>query len=274
MERTLTAVGRTTRRLWTDRETQYLRAHYGKIPAAAIAERLGRKVRGVWIKARQIGVAKKGNRLSEAGKVRLAEMAREGYCNRCIGRAVELGRQEVRCWRRRLGLPPVGSRGSVASCQSCVARARRMTGRQLAAKNLVSLADERNEAWRRYAQRLGWPQNIRHRGVQILELLYQRGPQTRRQIAEALGMPWKGARKSLTSNDPEGSYLAHLMARGLVVCLPRRLPQGGQGKNVSLYLLAAAVAPGPGRIVRITFPIQPPRKRARRNRCPKTTIAN
>jgi hypothetical protein len=67
---------------------------------------------------------------------------------------------------------------------------------------------------------------------------------TRPQIAEAVGMPWKGSRASLRSNDPEGSYLAHLIARGLVVDLGRLVKEGGQGRNRHLYSLAIDVEKG------------------------------
>jgi hypothetical protein len=59
--------------------------------------------------------------------------------------------------------------------------------------------------------------------VQILDALAERGPMTKAQIAEAIGMPWRGrpSRRILKSRDQEGSYLAHLVKRGLVIQLGR-----------------------------------------------------
>jgi hypothetical protein len=113
--------------------------------------------------------------------------------------------------------------------------------RQAGVKNL---AEVRRLAYNEFARKHGWPDDLRPRAVQICDLLYERGPHTRSQIAAAVGMPWKGSRKSLVSNDPEGSYLAHLQARGLVVQLPRVVKGRGRGKSVHLYAIAPHVRRG------------------------------
>lgn len=121
------------------------------------------------------------------------------------------------------------------------------TREQLAAAGLRSIGEIRAKAFVEFGARQGWPGIHRPRAVQILNLLYERGPHTRQQICAAIGMPWKGSRKSLCSNDPEGSYLAHLMARGLVVQLPGRQRtqnrglRKGSGTSVYLYAIAPHV---------------------------------
>jgi hypothetical protein len=71
----------------------------------------------------------------------------------------------------------------------------------------------------------------------MLNAMWDNGPMTRRELADAIGMPWKGSRKSLVSNDPEGSYLAHLIARGLVVSLGRIKKGKGRGHSCQVYSL-------------------------------------
>jgi DNA-binding IclR family transcriptional regulator len=94
-------------------------------------------------------------------------------------------------------------------------------------------------AYKAFAKESGWPDDLRPRAVQILNLLASHGmPLTRKQIAEKIGMPWKGSRKSLHSNDKEGSYLANLQARGLVIKLGKIANTNcGRGSGVSLYTL-------------------------------------
>jgi len=67
---------------------------------------------------------------------------------------------------------------------------------------------------------------------------------TRRQLAAAIGMPWKGSRKSLCGNGPGGSYLATLMRRGLVVVQKRAVKASGKGKSVDLYMIPLQVKRG------------------------------
>lgn len=106
------------------------------------------------------------------------------------------------------------------------------------------MAEVRRLAFNQFAERHGWPSDLRPRAVQILDLLYQYGPKTRRQIVEATGMPWLGSRKSLHSNDPEGSYLAHLVARGLVVRSIKVVKGRGKGGSCDLYSIAPHVRRG------------------------------
>jgi hypothetical protein len=120
-------------------------------------------------------------------------------------------------------------------------RVRQKTREQLRKAGVESLANVRTKAFQDWAESCGWPRNLRPRHVEILNLLWEKGPQTRREIAAAIGMPWKGSRKSLVSNDPEGSYLAHLMRRGLVVCLGRLVKGKGKGGSVCVYSLLLTV---------------------------------
>lgn len=134
--------------------------------------------------------------------------------------------------RRSMGLP------CNALSEYRINKIREKTKEQIEKAGVKSLANIRTLAFREYARRNGWPEDLRPRAVQILNVLYQRGPMTRREIADAIGMPWKGSRKSLVSNDPEGSYLANLAKRGLVIVLHRARKIHGQGKGRSLNVYA------------------------------------
>jgi len=241
-----TAHGLASRhRLRPDQEA-YIREHYGKRPAAEIAAELGKAVRTIWNAARRLGVAKKGNKITPAGKRTLCRMARQGYCNRCIGRAINLGRKEVRRWRGTLGVPQLRTGGAVDSCRTCKERTREGARRQLETAGLANLAEVRSEAYRRYAVENGWPANLRPREVQILNVLATRGiPMTRLELAAAIGMRTdrmggNGTLALLAScNGPGGTYTASLMRQGLLAAIKRGAHVTGRGKGRSrdLYYL-------------------------------------
>lgn len=154
----------------------------------------------------------------------------------------QLKRESLRDHRASLGL---GSNRFSKHVRRKVARKTQEQCRRAGVKNLGQI---RALAYRQFAERNGWPADLRPRAVQIMNLLYERGPQTRQAIAAATGMLWKGSRKSLVSNDPEGSYLAHLLAVDLVIQLPRLVKGKGRGKSVHLYAVAPHVRRGPTRV--------------------------
>lgn len=130
--------------------------------------------------------------------------------------------------RKRLGLP------SNAFSEHFRRRVAAKTAQQCRAAGVPSLGALRVKVFRDRARRAGWPEDLRPRAVQILNALWDHGPMTRPELAAVIGMPWKGSRKSLVSNDPEGSYLAHLAKRGLVQVLKRGRKVTGKGRGASL----------------------------------------
>lgn len=219
-------------RAWTDREIAFLQQRHGEMPLLKIAELLGRSPSSTYQLAARLGLVTHRRR-TPAERERLEAQIRRWHARERsdaeIAAKIGAAREWVSEVRRRMGLP---AHGQSARFRRRVAA---NTRRQCRAAGVRSLAEIRLASFRRRAREAGWPEDLRPRAVQILEVLYQRGPMTRRQIAEAIGMPWKGSRKSLASNDPQGSYLAHLQARGLVVRLGRVVKGKGSGHSVNLY---------------------------------------
>ncbi len=229
-------------RLYTPDEREFILANRGKIPTTEIAEQLGRPVHSVYQWLNRNGLAGTQRPRGERERIdqRIRELHSQGWLDSEIADDITAGiaqvdRRTVCDFRRAMGLS--SNKGSQRHRAQVAAKTRE----QLERKGLNSLAEERVSAFRKFAIDEGWPEDLRPRAVQILNALYDFGPQTRRQLAERIGMPWKGSRKSLVSNDPEGSYLAHLMKRGLVVALKRVVTSRGRGKSVNLYAIAAGV---------------------------------
>lgn len=215
---------------WSAADRATVRRLYRKVPAAEIARRLGRTFRAVHQCARAMGLHTPQRFRAPDMESFVRERNADGWPDAEIARARGVERHAVAHLRKRLGLP--SNQFSARRRAAVAAR----TAEQLRRAGLPSIGHLRVQAFRARARAAGWPDDLRPRAVQILNLLWERGPQTRRQIADAIGMRWKGSRNSLTSNDPEGTYLAHLVARGLVVDLGRVGTVRGQGKGRSVHV--------------------------------------
>jgi len=223
---------------WTEEDVRVLRELYPRHAAPEIARLLGRTAANVYrAVARFRLTTQRRMRWTPQAEQTLRDKHAEGLTDTEIAPLLGCDRHAVGKRRRRLGLP------DNAFHERRRARVRERTAAQLRAAGLSSMGQLRAEAYRRYARECGWPDDVRPRGVQILNALAAAGgPLTRRQIADAVGVPWKCTRNSLASNDAEGSYLAHLAARGLVTRLAKACTVRNQGKGASrdLYTLGPA----------------------------------
>lgn len=218
---------------WTDAERRTLTRLYPRMTAAQLARRLGRSVYAVQNEVELLGLAKLARRtvIDEAFLERLRARNAAGYSDQEIADEAGCMRRTVERWRKRLGL------GSNLYSERRRQRARAKTADQCARAGVARLAEIRSQVFRQRVAASGWPADLRPRAAAILDLLAERGPMTRRELCEAMGMNWRGSRASLKSSDPEGSHLAHLMACGLVVALGRIVRPGGRGYNQQLYSL-------------------------------------
>jgi hypothetical protein len=223
------------RRFWTEEERQYVRDHPAD-SARTIAAVLNRSVQSIRCARNWIGcpTRKKVVYGPELDRF-VVEKHGLGWSDAEIAVAWGCERHLVGERRKRLSLP------SNALSDHFRERVRMKTREQLDRMGLPTLAALRCHVFRQRARAAGWPEDLRPRAVQILNLLWENGPMTRRQIADATGMPWKGSRKSLVSNDPEGSYLAHLLNRGPVITLGRIVKGIGRGHSTQLYSLPLSI---------------------------------
>lgn len=218
---------------------------------AEVAAALGRTMSGVHQRANKLGItrAAKGKHYAELGFTAFLEEKHaagwtdteiEAEWNRAHPQA-PICRSCVSARRRKLGLP------HNAFNERQRRRVAAKTREQLKRAGLKSLAELRSRSYSAYAARMGWPDTkLRQRAVQVLNLLYERGPHTRRQICEALGLSWKNCRKNgLQSNSDGHTYLANLLHAGLVIRLNRAVRTGRRGGNVSLYAVAPHVKRSP-----------------------------
>ena len=103
----------------------------------------------------------------------------------------------------------------------------------------------RKRSFAKYACENGWPEDLRPREVQILNVLAARGvPMNRLELSAAIGMRTdrmggNGTLALLTGNGPGGTYTASLLKRGLLSKVTRGFLVSGLGKGRSrdLYFL-------------------------------------
>ena len=165
----------------------FLREHYRELPTPEIAARLGRTVTSVYQAAARLGLMRPTPRLVDRpGLVdRLKALHGRGWSYGEIGRDLKVDRHHVASLCRKLGLPDHGW------TEHMRANVRRKTAEQLRKAGLPSIGYLRVAAFRTYARDRGWPEDLKKRQVQILELLWANGPMTRDELGKALGLKKK-----------------------------------------------------------------------------------
>lgn len=230
------------RQFWTPDEDDVVRSRYGQEPVASLADSLGRTVKAVYQRAESLGLTRAyAGRLPGLEEFVAAKHA-EGWSDAEVARERGCERHTVGDARVRLGLPPnAGAKGCHWSDRQRE-RVRRRTAEQLEVAGLSSLGALRSAVWAGRVAAAGWPADLPPRQAQILDMLHARGPMTRRELCDALGLPWRGTRKSLQNK--KNSHLAELIARGLVVCLGKIERGKGKGCSTNRYALPLWVTRG------------------------------
>lgn len=229
------------RRKWTSEEDDALRQMWGKCLCQAIADRLNRSLRSVYMRANDLDLsARRDKRLIAERRRRIRVWLAHGYSDSEIAAKLGVNREVVRDHRTRMRLPANGRNERYRR------RVAEKTRQQCQASGVSSLAEIKAIEVRKLAEKYGWPSSLSMRSIQIVQLLYTHGPMTRRQINDAIGMKWRSSRKALSNSwVPGGSYLAELQRAGLVARLPRAVSGKGRGSSKDLYFVAIEVQPCP-----------------------------
>lgn len=241
-------LGLDSDRYYTAADLALVRELYPTHTAAQIAERVhgtARAALSIYRIAERIGLRKAPHWTDEErDRVRVACAA--GGTDRDIAARLNLTREQVTHVRNRLGIPR-----DAAAVRAAARRAVANQGRTLGVSNGGQL---RAYGYRRFARANGWPEDLPPRAVQVLNVLAEHGPKTKRELAEAIGMPTtqiggngyptflKASARSSTMKG-HGSYTALLVARGFVARHRRSAGPGSGargGKLPDLYLLTPA----------------------------------
>lgn len=220
-------------RPWSAAEDETIRASYGDRPGPDLAAELGRPLCSLYKRARQLGVSSPAPPgMTPGRREALTRLHALEWSDPEIAREVGVSIRTIRLWRVRLGLPS----------NTGTARDRRRRAAQLrdraAALGLESNGEARRASLDALAIGAGWPAGINPAEVRVLDLLHERGPMTRRQICEALGVPWRGDGRELRCSSPRHqSRLSRLIHLGLV-CIPATTPNpSGTGRPCKVYSL-------------------------------------
>lgn len=224
---------------FTPKEDQIIADLWGKSQAQAIADQLGRDRKSVYARAFRLGVVQKRDpAVMEHRKKMIFKLHSKGYSSQEIADSIGLNGRSVRERLVRMGLV---SNGRNERYRKRVAAKTKKQCKEAGVKNLAQL--KANEI-KKLALSLGWPEHLSIRSIQILEAFYKHGPMTRRTLAEAIGMKWKGSRKTFNTNRVHGhSYLAALVHEGLVVRLKKAITHKGKGNHEDVYMLGLEVEP-------------------------------
>lgn len=214
---------------WADHNGPLRRWWAEGVGAPGIARRLGRTAQQVWRQAYKLGLPRHNQwlRPTPEQEAMLAAVAADGRCDRCCADTLGCNRVTAKRVRQRLGLPPGAGRS--CACQ-------RLRGEARVREQIARGEHPRTLGYARQAQARGWPVGLSPKHLDVLDVLYERGPHTRRGVAESLGLPWRG-RATLSSTGPGGNYLADLVGWGLVVRLPRQ-------REGHLYMIPLGVERG------------------------------
>jgi hypothetical protein len=228
-------------KFWSPGADGFLRYNYGRRPVSWIASAQCRSVRSIYQRAAILGLGKPAPKWEPGLDAELIRLNGEGNSDTEIARRLGYERHTVSKYRKRLELPDQGKGPQARAAVSAGVR------KQLDRLGIPTMSQLRVESWRKLARDHGWPDTINGRAVnrrhiQILDALWEHGPQTRQQIAERTGTVWKGSRHTFKSKKrPGGSYLAELTRARLVVRLGKAVQGLGKGRSVNLYALALDV---------------------------------
>jgi len=237
-------------RYWTPGELAVLRRDYCVKSKREIAAELNRPLCSIWGKASALGLSRPQRINAPGFETFFREKHALGWSDSAIAKAWGgTDRHAVSRMRKRLGL------ASNLHCKYQREQVKKKTREQLRKAGLKSLAYLRFKVWRDRARAEGWPEELKPRQVEIMNLLWENGPMAREQIGQALGMRkkkrsdgrrlWYPMLSNKAASETTGAtWLSDLMKRGLVIDLGRIETGHGPGGNRHVYSLPLGIQRG------------------------------
>jgi len=225
-------------RPWTQKDEATLSQSYKRKAIADLASHLSRTVAAIHQKANALGLNEKRDKAEiENRKAKIRKLIAQGLSDSEVAGRLKMKRRALSEMRCRMGVLANGRNERYRR------RVAKKTKAQCKAAGVSSLAEVRAKRFDEFVADLGWP-GLSVRAAQIAESLYRLGPMTRKQICKAIGMPWKGTKKSLSAAyRPGGSYMAELQRAGIVVRLRAAITHKGSGRSEDLYMIGLDVEP-------------------------------
>jgi predicted DNA-binding protein YlxM (UPF0122 family) len=225
-------------KVWTKKHDATLLRHYKKLSVSEIAKVLDRSESSVYQRAARLGLSDHRDKVElEKRKRKLKGLIERGLSDSEVALRLNMDRRALTEMRCRMGIVANGR------SERYRRRVAEKTRRQCRASGVRNLAELRAKRFEEFVASLGWA-GLSVRAAQIAEALHKLGPMTRRQICDVIEMPWRGSRKSLSTNRvPGGSYLAELQRAGIVVRLRAAITHSGKGNREDLYMIGLGVEP-------------------------------
>lgn len=218
-------------KLWTRREYQFVRDNYRRMSVPEMAARLRRSPGMVQNKKDELGLCKPKHK--DGGELdQLIRAKHEQWTDGEIAEAFGCAREVVSWRRRKMGLPNIWAKARGKEIR------RKALINQRATLGVRDVAEFHQWCRNRYAKAHGWPEGLRPRQVQILNAIWERGPMTKQELCEFLGVRWNGSRRTLRGQKRGETFISGLIKRGLLVDLGRVYRPGGKGFNQHVYSLS------------------------------------
>jgi len=220
---------------WTMEAMDLVRQHYGKMPTPALAQLCGKSVSSTYQAAQRLGI-RLVSWFPPSVRDAVRRLHAEGLPDRLIAAKLGMKRDSVKEMRRlRLKLP----------CNPDIEGKRQAVRTQWARLGIKSAGELRARVLKNRVVQSGWPEDLQWREAQVMNVLAERGPLTRLELAKAIGMRTDrcdrpGHLALLTGNRRGGTLTASLMQRGLVVPLGRRYDPQRPHRWEMVYSIALA----------------------------------
>jgi len=213
---------------YTQQDIDYIREHYGQQHVRQIAKKLKRTTGAVHRIASKHGFTIQPRTDPTAEVLDLIRnLNAKQWSDTRISREIGCERHFVSRHRKAMGLP----------CQAKNPESvRRAIDNQRKTLGVRTGGELRQYAYRQFAIESGWPDTMRPRQVQILNILARSGvPMTKKELADEMVI----TPKTFSNGNGRSSYMGELVRQGFVIRIRRgkQILGKGSGKSVDYYAL-------------------------------------